>query len=228
MLIEADGPADLKKERLENVESSRGAISPIVKVTHTAFVGVLVPVYWRQYGPGNFLWFSDVALLVSVPALWLESSLLASTQAVGVLIPEALWMADFGAGLITGRTPIRLASYTFDRRIAMPVRMLSLFHVWLTPLLVSIVSRRGYDRRALKCQMWLTWVILLASWRLTRPEENVNWVYSWRDRVRSPRGRAGIVFLLMAAWPTVFHLPAHLLLKRFVPPAERCETMPRY
>src|SRR5690606_25677673 len=28
----------------------------------TAYVAVLIPVYWNEYGPGNFLWFSDIAL----------------------------------------------------------------------------------------------------------------------------------------------------------------------
>jgi hypothetical protein len=67
-------------------------------VAHTAFVTILVPTYARQYGPGNFLWFSDVALLTSVPALWLESPLLASTQAMSVLVPESFWFVDFSAG----------------------------------------------------------------------------------------------------------------------------------
>lgn len=41
------------------------AIPRWVKATHTGFVAVLIPTYWRHYGPGNFLWFSDVALLTS-------------------------------------------------------------------------------------------------------------------------------------------------------------------
>jgi hypothetical protein len=47
-----------------------------IKVADTLFVCVLVPVYVRHYGLANFLWFSDVALLVTVPALWIESRLL--------------------------------------------------------------------------------------------------------------------------------------------------------
>lgn len=39
-----------------------------IKITYTLFVCLLVPVYLRHYGPANFLWFSDVALLVTVPA----------------------------------------------------------------------------------------------------------------------------------------------------------------
>ena len=52
-----------------------------LKITYTLFVSSVVPVYWRRYGPANFLWFSDIALLVTVPALWLESPLLASMMA---------------------------------------------------------------------------------------------------------------------------------------------------
>ena len=33
-----------------------------LKVACTLFICILVPVYWIQYGPGNFLWFSDIAL----------------------------------------------------------------------------------------------------------------------------------------------------------------------
>lgn len=33
-----------------------------LKLAYTLFVCALVPIYWRQYGPANFLWFSDVAL----------------------------------------------------------------------------------------------------------------------------------------------------------------------
>jgi hypothetical protein len=193
------------------------AIPRWLKVTHTGFVLVVIPTYWRQYGPGNFLWFSDVALLTSVPALWLESSLLASTQAVGVLVPEAVWLTDFGVGLLTGRTPIGLAGYMFDRRLGRFVRALSLFHLWLTPVLLVVVSRTGYDRRALKYQTILTWLILLASWRFTRPEDNVNWVYSRRAQIRTRRARTAFVALLMIAIPLVFQAPAHLLLKRLFP-----------
>src|SRR5947207_3596146 len=102
-----------------------------LKAAQTTFVALLIPVYWRQYGPANFLWFSDVALLTSVPALWLESPLLASTQAVGAFVPESMWAIDYGLGLFAGRTPIDIATYMFDRRIPRFVRALTLFHLWL-------------------------------------------------------------------------------------------------
>jgi hypothetical protein len=196
-----------------------------LKVAHTAFVVILVPVYARWYGPGNFLWFSDVALLVSVPALWLESPLLASTQCVSVIGPESIWIADLATGLVRGRYPIGLAAYMTDSRIPRSVRALSLFHLWLVPLLLLIVARKGYDRRAFRYQVVATWVILWASWRWTSPEANVNWVHGRaarrpsRARSRPRARRVGSLVVLMAALPLLVHLPAHLLLKKLFPPA---------
>jgi hypothetical protein len=40
-----------------------------LKIIYTLFACALVPIYWRQYGPTNFLWFSDIALLALVPML---------------------------------------------------------------------------------------------------------------------------------------------------------------
>jgi hypothetical protein len=195
-------------------EPHKRALPRLLKIGHTAFVATLVPTYWRQYGPGNFLWFSDVALLTSVPALWLESRVLSSTQAAAVLVPESVWAVDYASGLLNGKTPVGLATYMFDGRIPAFVRSLSLFHLWLTPLLVSVVARRGYDARAFRYQTFITWAILLASWRMTDPRENVNWVHSRPDVIRTPTARAAFVVGLAAAIPLGFILPAHLLLKR--------------
>src|SRR5437762_974411 len=65
-----------------------------VKLPYTLFVMVLVPYYWHAYGPMNFLYFCDVALLLTLVALWTESRLLASTQAVAILLPQMIWVID--------------------------------------------------------------------------------------------------------------------------------------
>src|ERR1039457_6288960 len=62
------------------------------KVAGTAFLAVLVPVYLHTYGPTNFLWFCDAALILTVAGMWLESSLLISMCAVGILLPQCLWL----------------------------------------------------------------------------------------------------------------------------------------
>ncbi|HLE62157.1 MAG TPA: hypothetical protein VI750_03405, partial [Pyrinomonadaceae bacterium] len=75
-----------------------------LKITYSLFACLLVAVYWVKYGAANFLWFSDIAVLLAVPALWLESNLLASMMAVSVTLLEAAWNIDFFGRLITGRS----------------------------------------------------------------------------------------------------------------------------
>src|SRR5215467_7500962 len=102
-----------------------------LKVAYTIFVSVLVPVYWTNYGPSNFLWFSDVALLITLPAIWLESSLLLSIATVGILLPELIWTIDFFVRLVTGISLVGLSYYMFDPGKPLFLRGLSLFHIFL-------------------------------------------------------------------------------------------------
>lgn len=69
-----------------------------LKLAYTCFVAFLVPNYWCAYSPWTFLYFCDVALLLTVPALWLESSFLISLPAVGLALPQLLWVFDFLTG----------------------------------------------------------------------------------------------------------------------------------
>src|SRR5947199_8194673 len=91
-----------------------GVIPLGLKIIYTLFVCALVPIYWRQYGPANVLWFSDIALLALVPALWLENALLVSMMAVSVVFFEALWNADFFFRLLTCKSLIGLSAYLVD------------------------------------------------------------------------------------------------------------------
>ena len=73
---------------MEVVSGDAAQIPLWIKLGYTVFVGVLVPVYLRHYGPANFLWFSDIALFMLVAALWWENRLLASMAALAVLRPD--------------------------------------------------------------------------------------------------------------------------------------------
>jgi hypothetical protein len=118
-----------------------------LKLAYTIFVAIVVPVYAKKWGWGNFLWFSDIALLLMVPALWLESRLLVSMITVGVLFPEAFWNLSFFVRLITGKRIGGLTDYMFDAEKPLWLRALSLFHVFLPVLssrtCVTIKSNRG-------------------------------------------------------------------------------------
>jgi len=184
-----------------------------LKVSFTLFVCLLVPVYWVQYGPGNFLWFSDIALLLSVPALWLDSALLASMMALAAGLLEVAWIVDFFVRLIAGVSVIGLSSYMFDPKISLFIRALSLFHIVLPILLLWMVYRLGYDSRALGAQTLLSWIVLPVSYLLTEPSENVNWVYGFGDQPQRWIPARFYVLFLMAMFPLIIYLPTHLLLK---------------
>src|SRR5215472_10648807 len=129
--------------------TSCSAVIPLaLKIIYTLFVCALVPIYWRQYGPVNFLWFSDIALLVLVPALWMENALLVSMLAVSVVFFEALWNIDFFFQLATGKSLIGLSIYMFDQKIPLFIRSLSCFHIVLPLILLWGLYRLGYDPRA--------------------------------------------------------------------------------
>jgi hypothetical protein len=118
------------------------------KVAVTIFLAVLVPVYLHTYGPTNFLWFCDAALILSVAAMWLERPLLISMCAVGILLRQCVWLADFGSNLLEFHF-LNLTGYMFDSNLPLFTRGLSLFHGWLPVLLVWLLFRLGYDHRAL-------------------------------------------------------------------------------
>lgn len=184
-----------------------------LKVSFTLFVCLLVPVYWVQYGPGNFLWFSDIALLLTVPALWLDSALLASMMALAVGLLEVAWIVDFFVRLIGGVSIIGLSSYMFEPKISLFIRGLSLFHIALPILLLWMVYRLGYDSRAIGAQTLLSWIILPVSYLLTEPSENVNWVYGFGDQPQRWMPARSYVLFLMVLFPLVIYLPTHLLLR---------------
>jgi hypothetical protein len=185
-----------------------------LKIGYTVFVGVLVPIYLRHYGSMNFLWYSDVALLAMVPGLWLESALIASTMSVAVLLPEILWNLDFVARLVTGRSPLGLAAYMFDARLPRYLRALSLFHVALPVVLVWVVARLGYDRRAVVVQTISGSALFLLSYAFTDPKDNINWVFG--PGAEPQRRLPPLVYLaaLVVLFPLVVYWPTHHVLSR--------------
>ena len=186
------------------------------KLTYTLFLCVLVPVYWRCWGPRNFLWFSDVALLATAVALWLESPLLASMMTLAIALPETAWNVDFFGRLVAGRQLLGLSGYMFDPRTPLWLRALSLFHVALPVVLLVLVARLGYDRRAWLLQTLFAWLWLPLTFALTGPDDNVNWVYGPGSRAQTVMPRWLYLVLVMILFPTVIYLPVHLLLGRLL------------
>lgn len=185
-----------------------------LKLGYTFLATGILVVYWFRYGPGNYLWFSDIALILTIPALWLESSLLAGMMVVSVLLPETLWNLSFFSRLLTGIRITGLTDYMFESQRPLHLRALSLFHIPLPILLVWLVRELGYDPRSLPLMTLFAWLVLPLTRTLTNPYKNVNWVHGpGGEGVRQTRLHPLVYLgLLMIGFPAVVYLPTHFLL----------------
>lgn len=190
------------------------ALIPLwLKLAYTVFVIVTVAVYAFKYPLVNFLWFSDIALLLTVPALWFESAPLASMTTIAILLPEAVWNAGFFGQLLTGKRISGLTDYMFDRGKPRYLRALSLFHVILPPLLLWMVARLGYEPQAWIAQTALAWIVLALTYWLAEPAgENVNWVFGPGARPQQRMHPLAYLCLVMIGFPLLVYFPTHLLL----------------
>jgi hypothetical protein len=198
-----------------------------LKIVYTAFMTVLVPVYWYYYGPTNFLYFCDVALFLTLAGIWLENSLLVSMCAVGIVAPQILWVADFFANMF-GVPLAGMTDYMFKHENSVFLRGLSLFHGWIPFLLLYLVWRLGYDRRALVAWTLLAWVLILICFFFMPPPHpdpglvpvNINYVWGPSDNAAQTLVHPSLwVAGLMTGLPLLLFLPVHVLLMLVAPRA---------
>jgi hypothetical protein len=182
-----------------------------IKILWTLTVIVWVPIYWRQYGLQNFLFFCDLGNLFIAAGLWLESPLISSWQATGLLVFQTLFTIDLAGTLVSGRHWIGGTEYMFDPQVATAIRLLSLFHVVAPPLLLWATWRLGYDSRGWKCQTITAWIVVPINY-FWRPEYDVNWARGpfFREQHAVP----GLVYLLayLILVPAVVYYPTHRFL----------------
>lgn len=199
------------------------------KLAYTAFCAVLIPNYLHDYGPTNFLYFCDIALLTTLVGIWMESALLVSAPAVGILLPQALWVIDFLASAI-GIPITGMTAYMFSDKLPLFTRELSFFHFWLPFVLAWLVWRLGYDKRALPLWTVAAWILLCVCYFLMPPPPppaanpnlpvNINYVYGMSDAAAQTWMAPQAWFLLLlVGLPVLLFLPTHVLLKRYAPAA---------
>jgi hypothetical protein len=198
-----------------------------LKAAYTAFMATLIPVYWYYYGPTNFIYFCDVALILTLVAIWPENAFLVSMCAVGIIVPQALWVADFCANA-AGFPLLGMTDYMFDSNRSLFLRLLSSFHGWLPFLLLFLVWKVGYDRRAFWSWTALAWVLLFVSFYLLPPPGphaglapvNVNYVWGMRDDAAQTFVPPYVWFAgQLIGLPLVAYAPTHFVLARIMPRA---------
>ena len=196
-----------------------------LKIAFTAFMAVMVPFYWLTYGPTNFLYFCDVAMFMTLAAVWTEKPLLAAMPAVGIVLPQMLWCLDF-VGTAVGKPVVGMTAYMFDEGIPRFARGISLFHAWLPFLLLYLVRKLGYDRRALVAWTVLAWTLIAISYAFipappalaSAPNApvNINYVYGLSDAgPQTFMPQPAWLALLVVALPVAIFAPTHAFLRRF-------------
>ncbi len=205
----------------------RNRIPLWLKFAYTGFLAVLIPVYWANYGPTNFLYFCDVALLLALVGIWREDALLVSLPAVGILIPQALWCLDFAVELCGG-TLTGMTGYMFDPNHPLFLRGLSFFHGWLPFLLFYLVRKLGYDRMALPGWSILCVALCGIAFFLLPPAgavladpklpRNVNYVFGFNDaKPQTLLPPLAYLGAWIAALVTLVFVPTHFLLGKLCP-----------
>jgi hypothetical protein len=193
------------------IGDKRGTLPLWVKIAWTMWLFVWAPVYWRQYGAQNFLFFCDLGNVLIAFGLWLESSLIFSWQAVGLLVFQSLYALDLLAALLLGKHAVGGTEYMFDPAIPLLVRLLGLYHLAVPPLLLWAVRRLGYDRNAWKWQPLTTWIIVPINY-FWRPEYNVNWARGIGHEQHVMPGWLYLLGYLIVA-PLFVYWPTHAILE---------------
>jgi hypothetical protein len=183
-----------------------------LKMLWTVWVATWAPFYWQHYGAQNFLYFCDLGNFFIAAALWLESPLLFSWQATGLLLFQSLYTIDLLGALLCGRHLIGGTEYMFDSGVPLRVRLLSLFHLVTPPLLLWAIRRLGYDPRGWKYQTLTAWLVVPINY-FWRPEQDVNWARGpfFREQHLVP----GSIYLLgyLVIMPALVYWPSHLALQ---------------
>ena len=183
-----------------------------LKMGWTIWLIVWAPVYWRQYGAQNFLFFCDLGNVLIGFGLWMESSLIFSWAACGLLIFQSLFVIDLLGAVLTHHHVIGGTEYMFDPGLPLTIRLLSLFHVVTPPLLLWALWRLGYDPRGWKLQTLMTWIVIPVNF-FWRPEADVNWARGlyFQEQHTVP----GWIYLLayLICVPLMIYFPTHLFLQ---------------
>jgi hypothetical protein len=216
--------ATLRTGSMAGNASGKPRVPVWLKWAYTGFMMVLVPVYWVNYGPTNFLYFCDASLFLVLFAIWTDNALPISMAAVGILVPQFFWCVDFGAQLL-GLPLTGMTGYMFNAKYPLFLRGLSFFHGWLPFLLCYLVYRMGYDRRALKWWTVLACALCLISFFLLPPAgavlanvkipRNINYVFGFNDAQPQKWMAPGLYLVVwILALFTLAYVPAHLALSK--------------
>jgi hypothetical protein len=180
-----------------------------IKISYTTLAIIIFPIYLYKYGAVNFLWFSDIAFFMMVPALWFKSRIISSMMAIGVLPIETIWLVS----LFTGGAFLGIANYMYDTELPLWLRLLSFFHFAVIGAIIYMIGKFGYDKRALFPQIILSLIVVFLTRNFSDKVDNINMVFL-------PEAFSGYMsenFYTVAmpvALVFIFIIPTHFILKK--------------
>lgn len=187
----------------------------VLKIIYTLFIALIIPIYWRNYGLQNFLWFSDIGLFLTFGALWLESPLLISIAVLAILPFEIGWDIDFLVQLFTGHNMLGIAHYMFESKYTFFLRALSLFHIFIQAIWIWYLLKWGYAQQAIYYAPILVCTVLVCTYLFTDPAKNINGVFmpqalhwDWMHPL------VWLTILIVGSWAIM--LCMHGILKKFL------------
>jgi len=185
----------------------------VVRWAALAWVITWFPLYTWFWGWRNMLHLCDVSVVVACLGLFLQHSLLVSSQALLAPLVGALWSLDVAWRIVTGHHLLGGTEYMWDANYPLWVRLLSCFHIVLPVVLLWAVRTLGYDRRALFLQTAIAGGLLIFS-RFLSPQLNMN--YAFQDPLlHRAWGPAPLhLAVILAGCVVIFFWPTHLVLRR--------------
>jgi len=185
---------------------------------------ILLALAWcKRYNVGPLLWFCDIALLMTAIGLFLRSGLILTAQLTALLIFHFGWNLDFGLYLFWGHSLIGSTAYMFYHDLTLYEKCLSFFsHVFVIPAAFYGIIILGVSRKAWIFQWGQTLVLFLLTYLITRPEENINWMFGNELLSIKPDMITPILYyVLMIVIPPVFvYWPTNILICTYFNPSK--------
>ncbi len=203
-----------------------------LKLVYTAFMAVLVPVYWYYYGPTNFLYFCDVSLLLT-PRRHLDRKRCCWSRCarLAFVAVQTLWVADFVLNFF-GVPLVGMTAYMFNHgKFAVPRSGVAVFRAGCHSCWIYLVWGFWLSTAA-AFRHWtvLAWALMLTCFFLM-PPPNPNAGLQARSISTTCTASSDAVAQTLVhpyVWlagmliglPLLVHLPTHL-----VPGAFRAESL---
>ena len=165
---------------------------------------------------GNILqliWLCNIALAGATLGLLLRSRLLLTAQFVGILVYHFAWHLDFFSYLMAGRMPFAATAYMFSGDLTLSEKGLSFFqHTFLLPSTAWALWRLGPSRFGWRFQSLQTFAAFLLTYLLSRPGDNINWIFGAGWPELSPANISPLPYylIMVLAPPLLVYLPTNV------------------